>query len=604
MRVNRAVALSILVVTVLVGCVFTLLSVSAGDSGKQSQPVVATAAPSMPNEVHVLQGGFWRTDGGFVSTIRIKNVLVVAPIQVTPTLFMADGTAYPLAPVTVPISGVATVDINDALAVAPKTVAPHFSQFGSLTLIYKYPSPGHLAATLAAIDTPRSLSFVYMINEAMPMPEDNSLKVFEGLWWKHDPAVHGMISLSNTTDEHRTATLRVTRSVRDSDTREVQLPPHTTQVLTLEQLSPEASNQDNRASGIRVEYNGSSGAVMVTGSLANENSGYSANMPFWSHDATNVAAQKISIGSAGVMVGKPDAIMMPGFTADTTFTPYLSIRNATAAPLDVVVALDYMNGSTPVNRKLPPQHLRPFEARNVDLQPMLHAAGLKDFNGNINLSFSYTGHGGDLILANGSVDQTGTYVFEVRPQGIGESIGRISGYWSVDNGNDAMFSIWNPTDAPQDITATLYYGDGSGQYHLPIHLAPQASTMLDVGMLIMEKTRDIDGLIIPSNVREGGASFDSAGHDSNAYDGKKRVTAVIAGGLFNTENATCGMVCTYCNGYSNFGLSPGSATIPVGGTQLFVAQATDSYGHLQNLSGVFGAQAITVPSQPSTVKVL
>jgi hypothetical protein len=192
---------------------------------------------------------------------------------------------------------------------------------------------------------------------------------------------------------------------------------------------------------------------------------------------------------------------------------------------------------------------------------------------------------GDLILANGSVDQTGTYVFEVRPQGIGESIGRISGYWSVDNGNDAMFSIWNPTDAPQDITATLYYGDGSGQYHLPIHLAPQASTMLDVGMLIMEKTRDIDGLIIPSNIREGSASFDSAGHDSNAYDGKKRVTAVIAGGLFNTANATCGMVCTYCNGYSNFGLSPSSATIPVGGTQLFVAQATDSYGHLQNLSG-------------------
>jgi hypothetical protein len=32
-------------------------------------------------------------------------------------------------------------------------------------LAYSYPTPGHLVATLAAIDAPRSLSFVYMINE-------------------------------------------------------------------------------------------------------------------------------------------------------------------------------------------------------------------------------------------------------------------------------------------------------------------------------------------------------------------------------------------------------------------------------------------------------
>jgi len=144
--------------------------------------------------IHVLHGAFWRTDGGFVSTIRIKNVLVVAPIQVTPTLFMADGTPYPLAAVTVPISGVATVNINDALASAPQAIAAHISEFGSLMLLYSYPTPGHLVATLAAIDAPRSLSFVYMINEPMPMPEDNTLKVIEGLWWKHDSGVQGAIS--------------------------------------------------------------------------------------------------------------------------------------------------------------------------------------------------------------------------------------------------------------------------------------------------------------------------------------------------------------------------------------------------------------------------
>jgi len=166
---------------ILAAIAFTLASVAANDailprSNKTGTPQSANAMP-MSDEVHVLHGGLWRTDGGFVSTIRIKNVLAVAPIQVSPTIYMADGTAYPLAPVTVATSGVATVNINDALASAPRAIAPYVSEFGSLALVYKYPTPGHLVATLAAIDAPRSLSFVYMINEPMPMPEDNTLKV-------------------------------------------------------------------------------------------------------------------------------------------------------------------------------------------------------------------------------------------------------------------------------------------------------------------------------------------------------------------------------------------------------------------------------------------
>jgi len=354
----------------------------------------------------------------------------------------------------------------------------------------------------------------------------------------------------------------------------------------LEQFSREASDNDNRAGGIRVEYKGPEGAVMVTGSLANESEGYSANMPFWPHDQTR-SPKKIDIGSAGIMVGKPDPMVMPGLPTDTKFIPYLTLRNTTPAPLDVALRLNYMPsmaGAIPVNRDLPTQRLRPFEARKVDLEPMLRAAGLRSFNGSINLFISSTGRGGDLILANGSVDQSATYVFEVRPQGIGESIGRISGYWSVANGNDAMFSLWNPTDTPQDIVATVYYGDGSGTYHLPVHLAPQASAMIDVAMLIAEKKPDADGNVIPSSIREGSASFDSGGHDSSAPDGKKRVTTVIAGGLFNTANATCGMLCTYCNGYNNWIILP-DLIGPIGWTATASAHATDSYGNDQTLSG-------------------
>ena len=373
----------------------------------------------------------------------------------------------------------------------------------------------------------------------------------------------------------------------DSDARDVQLAPHTTQVLSLKEFSREASQQDNQAGGVRVEYHGPSGAVMVAGSLANESIGYSANMPFWSHDATTVPAKTFELGSAGIMVGKPDPMMMPGFPAQTTFTPYLSLRNTTAKPLNVSFRLNYAltMGGTPINRQLPAQLLLPFESRIVEFEPMLRAAGLRSFDGMINLSASFTGHGGDLLLANGSVDQTGTYVFPVRPQVIGEGIGRISGYWSVADGNDAMFTLWNPTDQPQDIIATLYYGDGSGTYHLPMHLAPQASTTLDVGMLIMEKTPDRDGKVIPAGIREGSASFDTSGHDSAAADGKKKINLVLAGGVFNVAEATCGEICQYCNGYNNFILLPGPIDLTVGGSGTVVTHATDSYGSDQTFSG-------------------
>jgi len=285
------------------------------------------------------------------------------------------------------------------------------------------------------------------------------------------------------------------------------------------------------------------------------------------------------------MLGKPDPMMMPGFSTETRFTAYLALRNTTDAPMDVALLLNYMTGATPVSRSLPTQRLRAFESRKVNLYSILDEAGMKLFNGSINLGFSYTGQGGDLIVATGSVDQTGSYVFEVRPQGIGQSIGRISGYWSVENGNDAMFSAWNPTDEPEDITATLYYGDGSGTYHLPIHLAPRASASVDVAMLVRDKMPDIDGKIIPSNIRDGSASFDTAEKDPAAYDGKKLVTAVISGAVFNVAEATCGMVCTYCNGYNNWVIIPGTIYDAVGTSSSAIAQATDSYGNKQTMSG-------------------
>src|SRR5713226_9291862 len=204
MRANRSFLVLIVASTVLLAIAFTLASVAAKDAilprSNGAQTSQAARALAQANKSYTLYTVLWRTDGGFVSTIRIKNVLVVAPMDVTPVLFMADGTPYMLSSVHVAVSGVATVNINDALAAAPSSIASHISQFGSAALIYSYPSPGHVTAQMAAIDASRSLSYTFPFAEPMGDPMEQTL---EGLWWRHDADVSGWIALSNVSDANK-----------------------------------------------------------------------------------------------------------------------------------------------------------------------------------------------------------------------------------------------------------------------------------------------------------------------------------------------------------------------------------------------------------------
>ena len=357
MRAIRKFSVSLAATAILLLLAIALTSVGANPGFTKSTPPSQSAktAATKAMKTYSMYSGLWRTDGSFVSTIRIKNILVVAPLDVTPLLFMADGTPYLLPSVHVPVSGVATVSVNDALASAPQSVAGHVSQFGSVSLVWSYSSPGHLSAQIAAIDASRSLSYTYPFMEPMAMPGHDSKQVLEGLWWKHDSGVTGFVALSNTTDQQQTATLTAAHPGNSAGSQQVSLAPHSTQMLTLEELDANASGPDNRSGGIRVEYQGQQGAILVNGGLANETEGYSANIPFLFHDTTSAPSTTITFASSGLMLGKPDPVMMLGFPKDTSFIPYLALRNTTEKPLDVALQVNYMTGmegSAPVTKSL------------------------------------------------------------------------------------------------------------------------------------------------------------------------------------------------------------------------------------------------------------
>jgi hypothetical protein len=319
-------------------------------------------------------------------------------------------------------------------------------------------------------------------------------------------------------------------------------------MLDLDSLVGGLSGVENQAGGLRLQYNGNMGEMIASGGLLNEREGYSANIPFWSHDLGPSPPAPITYASAGLMIGQPDPMM--GFPGSTHFTPYAVLRNTTAGPLSVRATLNYTSGNKPISLSLPNQQLSPYETRQLKFKSILGTLGLEDLSGNINLSFSFAGHAGDLVVATGSVDQTGNYVFAVDPHGEGQSFSKIASYWSVANGFDTMYSLLNPTNSAQDFIVTFYYGDGSGQYKLPVHLDAQASTMIDMAMLIAMREPDPQGNVIPPNVLEGSAVFASAKGE------RQWMTLVLAGGLFNPRTATCGTVCTSCCGYSTVTVTP------------------------------------------------
>jgi hypothetical protein len=57
--------------------------------------------------------------------------------------------------------------------------------------------------------------------------------------------------------------------------------------------------------------------------------------------------------------------------------------------------------------------------------------GLPNLSGMINLTFSYLGGPSDVIMANGGIDQTRNYVFEINMQTVGRSQAKELKAWDV-----------------------------------------------------------------------------------------------------------------------------------------------------------------------------
>jgi len=159
-----------------------------------------------------------------------------------------------------------------------------------------------------------------------------------------------------------------------------------------------------RAKGRGVSEGSQRACVQQLGNMSDQ-----ATKEFTPAPPASAKASQMSIAELGLMVGAADPMML--FPAGTTFTPYSVLRNISDAPMAVTPTLCWMEAGLARSEAFPSLALRPGRSQSLNLMSLISAAGLKNFSGSVNLAFDVQGKEGGLLLAAGSVDQSGTYVF-------------------------------------------------------------------------------------------------------------------------------------------------------------------------------------------------
>jgi len=540
----------------------------------------------------------WRTDVTFRSTIRISNQLAASPIDVTPTLYMADGTAIDLPTVHVPQSGVATVDVNAALAQSPAGLLGHVSTFGSAAIRYQYDWQGAAYATMSILDLTRSLEYSYPFvsppgqgagEQGFPASvraarDAANAQTYEGLWFRNTATSGGFLALANASESALGVGVAVSGLGQPAG-RSLSLSKHSTALIDLKDFF---AGQGSMVGGITVTQTGPPGALQLAGGLQDLTTGYSTDLPFTVAKTSPGEMGFRQYSSVGLMVNQQDPLL--NFPTGLTFYPYAFFRNVSAADRILHMNIYVMDSGHAKSLPLPDLTLGPGQVAGLPIHDVL--VNQKQVE-SMSLALSYTGDYGDIIAATGSTDATGNYVFPVVPQVIAPSGSKTSVYWLTSGGFDTMYTVWNPGSDAEDLLATLHYGSAGETYRLPLHLEAYASEMIDIGELIRTRQLDQNGATLPLDVSQGSVVLSSA-----AGAPEDLINAVFTGGIYNPQKATCGTTCETCSGMTVSQVNPSSATTTVGGNLQYHFSYTWSDGTVYDVTSFSGWSSDQPPVLP------
>lgn len=568
--------------------VLTLLCILGSLQPAIAQEEKSASRPvSSPSTAQGMEGGVWRTDNNFESTLELKNVLVNQALMATPIIYMSDGTPYELKPVALQPAGVATVNIGTALADLPAYLEPHRSSFGMVGVKFSWSWPAAVLGMVRSVDETAMVSFQSSLhadlNDVHAQTPAQAVQRIEGMWWKPYATTNGFIVLSNTLLRANPVTIAVyDSSGKAAGQRTVTLASHASQWLSLSDLVSSPITAGSIGS-IQIQYQGPVNSISAFGGLEDDSNGYSATLhldELHPDRVRDLSEHEVVLDGAGLMLGKQPPRMQ--FPADASFSLYSVLHNTSSQAKQVALSLTFAGLSGPETHGIGQVTLAPRETKQIDYPDLLAASELSLPDGSVDLTVSYMGHDGDVEVEMGSVDQTGNYVFQVISEPEEWTISRTLCRWSVLGDTNTMISLWNYSPIAEDLVLTLYYT--GGKYLIPVHLEPRSDYEMDIATLIHSGQPDSLGTVIPQTITEGSANLADAQRERN------KIFVALNAGVFNVRTATCGNQCQTCNGVQSLAITPNSINVDAGSTQqLFGLETMNTGSTSEVMSGAWSS---------------
>lgn len=513
-----------------------------------------------PHTLQSSEGGFWRSDRGFDSYLRIKNVLLKTPLTVIPVIYMADGFEVDLPPVTLEPAGVASINLKVALADAGVATGGHSSSFGMAAIKYRWGWSAVLA-TIQNIDEVESLTYHSTLGaDTRALNAKGSAEMahlIRGLWWAPHAHAAGYLALANAAKGATSAQLLFyDEHNKELAHKTLVIASHAVALVALDEVLANVKSIDATGS-VTIAYEGGAHSLLAYEGIEDRGAGYSAS-PMLAELSTDVetdtpAISQVILDAPGVMVGAPDPKLL--FPAQTVFNPYAYLYNTANVPLRIGVSVIGLQGgiSTPISTVLLP----PGATHKVDIAAILRQGHITNLSEYVDLVFAFEGRPAYLAVEAGSTDQTRNYVFEVPALIESRHISKTICYWTTSGYNDTMISVHNFGGVVSDNILTLYFAGGHYKYSL--RLDAGATKVLSLREIQNGQLPDRDGNVIPTNIPEGSALLESANGETST------MPVSVTSASFNVRNGTCTFNCTTCNGLSEFVLSPQDLFLGVDG---------------------------------------
>lgn len=310
------------------------------------------------------------------------------------------------------------------------------------------------------------------IDEFFTVKDESRSALFEGAWWLPEKS-EAVIALGNISD----AATSVAVSFGNGHTRNVNLPPHATEVV-------KEQYRDEGSASVELKVTGPVGSVVPAGLITTKDGSFNSVIRFY--DPTKA---------------KQPNLYANGFRLKGT-TPHMVLKNTTQSSIAVLPRIIPLAGTTGT-LTLSQVSLSAYEAKEVDLSELRQATTGRGDLDVVSLEVTNWAAPGSVIGSlYGTNNRTGIdYDVPLRDSGPIRSM--TGAYpWKIDRDYKSIAYVTNITDEQAEFVVELAYE--GGKFTLgPRKLQPRETAVFDLEQIRNDRARDILGHMLPSNVSQG-----------------------------------------------------------------------------------------------------